>query len=139
MATVRFERCREPKLLKTYSIRSIFVQCMACPIAALVLSFTLGSIFHPEALYSYRWTCGEQRRKKLQLIFLASVTSTIPVIFVFFVLYNVYCIPTTYELFAIFEYATVAGIYGFHVTSFWRMTGYLRVYHSNLKMHSVRV
>ncbi|EYB90681.1 hypothetical protein Y032_0216g2383 [Ancylostoma ceylanicum] len=226
---------------------------MACPIAALVLSFSLGSIFHPEALYSYRWTCGivhlpsisrvmnmplertifqllilfsvpfrlfvllkhwmefsrrevprvyvlarrvlvfcgigevlflsllsvigeresgdihvllfvafavfsyiyfvvmslltrwtypqgqEQRRKKLQLIFLASVTATIPVIFVFFILYNVYCIPATYELFAIFEYATVAGIYGFHVTSFWKMTGYIRVYHSNLKMHSVRV
>ncbi|RCN39055.1 hypothetical protein ANCCAN_15026 [Ancylostoma caninum] len=81
----------------------------------------------------------EQRRKRLQLVFLASVTTTIPVIFVFFILYNVYCIPTTYELFAIFEYATVAGIYGFHVTSFWRMTGYIHVYHSNLKMHSVRV
>ncbi|EPB75081.1 hypothetical protein ANCCEY_05804 [Ancylostoma ceylanicum] len=52
-----------------------------------------------------RWTYPqgqEQRRKKLQLIFLASVTATIPVIFVFFILYNVYCIPAKYLNFELY-------------------------------------
>ncbi|KAK6755424.1 hypothetical protein RB195_014035 [Necator americanus] len=90
-----------------------------------------------------RWTYPgaeqESLRKKLQLGFLSAVTFTIPVIFVLFVLYNVLCVPTTYELFAIFEYATVAAIYGFHASSFRKMTGCIHIYHSNLRMHTVRV
>ncbi|KHJ91082.1 hypothetical protein OESDEN_09060 [Oesophagostomum dentatum] len=90
-----------------------------------------------------RWTYPkdeqESRRKLLQIFFLCSVTITIPIIFIFFILYNVYCVSATYEFFAIFEYLTVAAIYGFHVSSFWKMTGCIHVYHSNIKVHAIRV
>ncbi|CAJ0595394.1 unnamed protein product [Cylicocyclus nassatus] len=39
----------------------------------------------------------ESQRKKLQVIFLASVTLTIPIILIFFILYNVYCLPTNFR------------------------------------------
>ncbi|KAK6755423.1 hypothetical protein RB195_014035 [Necator americanus] len=55
---IGFQRCRVPKLLAAYSVRTVFVQCMVCPIAALVLSFIVGSLIHSETLYNYRWTCG---------------------------------------------------------------------------------
>lgn len=58
MVALQFRRVREPKLLWMMSMRSIFVYCMGCPISALLLSFALGSVFHPHALFSYEWTCG---------------------------------------------------------------------------------
>ncbi|PIO76028.1 hypothetical protein TELCIR_01897 [Teladorsagia circumcincta] len=90
-----------------------------------------------------RWTfTGSQSdiwRKRLQRTFLASVTITIPVIIALFTLYNGFCVPFTYELFAVFEYATVLAMYAFHVCSLPKMTGHVYVFHSSIKSRTQRV
>ncbi|PIO70611.1 hypothetical protein TELCIR_07530, partial [Teladorsagia circumcincta] len=90
-----------------------------------------------------RWTfTGSQSdiwRKRLQRTFLASVTITIPVIIVLFTLYNGFCVPFTYELFAVFEYVTVLAMYAFHVCSLPKMTGHVYVFHSSIKSRTQRV
>ncbi|KAE9416718.1 hypothetical protein Angca_004338 [Angiostrongylus cantonensis] len=255
MSSVQFRRCRGPKLLLTFSIRSIFIQCMVCPVAALALSFLLGSATHPNDFYTYRWSCGmvhlpsisrvinmplertifqmlilcsvplrliilfrhwlrfsvvnestriftvtrqllifcggnevlllsllsvigerengsahvaffslfvafsyfyfcalhlltrwtykgsESVRTaiKLQLIFFSVMTFSVPVTFLFFILYNVYCVTGGHELFAVFEYITVGALYGFHASSLGEMAGFIHFYHTNIKLHSIRV
>ncbi|CAI2353562.1 unnamed protein product [Caenorhabditis sp. 36 PRJEB53466] len=42
---------------------------------------------------------------------------TLPVIFLTFILHNVFCVAGAYEAFAIFEYLTIILIYSFHVSN----------------------
>ncbi|WKY09380.1 hypothetical protein Q1695_002053 [Nippostrongylus brasiliensis] len=78
-------------------------------------------------------------KEKLQLTFLSCISVTIPVILVLFVLYNGYCVEYTYELFAVFEYATVASILAFHVSSLSNMSGFIYVVHNSIKSRTLRV
>uniref|UniRef100_A0A7I4YRM4 G_PROTEIN_RECEP_F1_2 domain-containing protein n=1 Tax=Haemonchus contortus TaxID=6289 RepID=A0A7I4YRM4_HAECO len=254
MTIVEFHRTREPRLLKTISIRSVFMTCMVCPIAAILVSFGLGSTLHPSELFNYRWTCGivhlpsvsrimnmslgriifqtlvlssiplrllvllkhwlqfialevsrklkaakvvmvisgvaevlllglltvigeresgdfhvglfacfatasyvyficlclltgwtfsgsesDLLRARLQMAFLAIITFTMPIIILLFVLYNGFCVPFTYELFAMFEYVTVLAMYAFHVSSFSKMAGHFYFVHGSIKSRTQRV
>ncbi|WKY09378.1 hypothetical protein Q1695_002051 [Nippostrongylus brasiliensis] len=89
-----------------------------------------------------RWTIGENPtdiiKLKRQLTCLTCVSITIPIISILFTLYNVYCVEYTYELFALFEYATVAFILAFHVYSLSNMSGFIYVVHSSIRSRALR-
>ncbi|KAK5975266.1 hypothetical protein GCK32_018743, partial [Trichostrongylus colubriformis] len=84
MTTVMFYPSREPRLLWAFSVKSIFTTCMICPIAALVLAFTLGATFHPSQLFKYRWTCGAVHLPSVSRVINMSLERTIFQILILF-------------------------------------------------------
>ncbi|KJH43270.1 hypothetical protein DICVIV_10707 [Dictyocaulus viviparus] len=94
---------------------------------------------HLLSKWTHKRSDSEQRTIKLQLICLTAVTFTIPLIFLLFIFHNVFCIPGSYELFALFEYITLAAIYGFHASSLKMMSGMIYVYHTSIKLRSIRL
>ncbi|CAD6199691.1 unnamed protein product [Caenorhabditis auriculariae] len=74
-------------------------------------------LLHNSHIVEEKNTCA-----RIRLVALLGFSISVPAISLFFVLHNVFCLPAAYELFAIFEYATVLWIFALHACS-WNLMG----------------